>query len=72
MDKKMVGGKMELNGVDVLDTINTCAVINICTTKLYELIKKNLLPEPIRVGRKNFWKRSDVERYMQEQSGKNS
>ena len=32
--------------------------------KVYELLRYNLFPEPIRLKNKNFWKRSEIEEYL--------
>jgi predicted DNA-binding transcriptional regulator AlpA len=55
----LIGGEESLNLQDV------CKITGITMSKLYELLRYDLFPNPIRIGRKNFWKKSDIEAYLE-------
>ncbi len=48
----------------LLNTRETMAVIGVCRTKLYHMVKAGEFPAPHKIGRRNYWRRSDLERYL--------
>ena len=57
--------EVELGGEKFIDTINTCQLLKVCVSKLQTMVKEGKLPNPSSVGRKNFWKKSDIEAYIE-------
>ena len=39
----------------------------VARTTIYEWMRKEDFPKPCKIGHKNFWKRSDIEEYIESQ-----
>ena len=39
-------------------------VVGIGRNKIYELIRQDKFPKPIKIGTKSLWKKSDVEKWV--------
>jgi hypothetical protein len=63
-------GRLDIDGDEALDILGLCKIININFRNTSSITAQASFPEPYVIGRNKFWKRSDVERYMQQQSGK--
>jgi len=62
---------LAIDGEEVLDAFEICRILRIGMEKLNLLIKDDILPPSFIVARKNFWKRSTVEEYLEQQNDKN-
>ena len=56
--------KTTIDGAEVVDITEVSQITGYNLNKLYELLRYNLFPEPVRVKNKNFWKRSEIEEYI--------
>jgi predicted DNA-binding transcriptional regulator AlpA len=59
MKKRFVVGHSEY-----INTALVCSTLGIGETRLYALIKKSLLPKPLKMGRLNYWSIGDLELYF--------
>jgi predicted DNA-binding transcriptional regulator AlpA len=59
--------KTTIDGTEVIDIAKVSQITGYNLNKLYELLRYNLFPEPLRVKNKNFWKRSEIENYIAKQ-----
>lgn len=50
------------------DWIEVSEVLKISKSSIYNLIRKGILPKPLKVGNKSFWKQSDVLAFIDRQS----
>ena len=58
--------KTTIDGAEVID-ITEAQITGYNLNKVYELLRYNLFPEPIRLKNKNFWKHSEIEDYIAKQ-----
>ena len=56
--------KCFLGDKEVVDVSEVLKITRMNNNKLYELLRYNLFPKPIRVKNKNFWYRSEIEAYL--------
>ncbi len=57
--------KTTIDGAEVIDIAEVSRITGYYNlNKLYELLRYKLFPEPIKIGHKNFWKRSEIEKYL--------
>jgi predicted DNA-binding transcriptional regulator AlpA len=54
-----------IDGVEVLDVKAVLELTGLHNTKLYELLRYDRFPKPLVVKNKNFWKKSEIEEYME-------
>lgn len=45
---------------ELLNAKQTAAFLNIGQTAFYELRQKSLIPEPIKLGKRNMWRRTEL------------
>ncbi|MDR2157703.1 MAG: helix-turn-helix domain-containing protein [Holosporaceae bacterium] len=56
---------MQVDGEEVCDVREVSELTNLNLNKIYELLRYNLFVKPIVVKNKNFWKKSDIEEYIE-------
>ena len=56
--------KITIDGAEVIDITEVSQITGYNLNKLYELLRYNLFPKPVKIKNKNFWKRSEIEAYM--------
>jgi predicted DNA-binding transcriptional regulator AlpA len=54
-----------VDGEEVIDTKGVSALIGCHRVVLQYLVKLDVFPRPIRLGNKNFWKKSDIDAYIE-------
>lgn len=56
-----------LDGEEVLETSQVVARTHLNLNKLYELLRYDRFPKPIKYKNKNIWKKSDIDDYIKNQ-----
>jgi predicted DNA-binding transcriptional regulator AlpA len=56
---------VQIDGEDVLDIKDVSEITGLNLNKIYELLRYDRFPKPIVVKNKNFWKKAEIEAYME-------
>jgi predicted DNA-binding transcriptional regulator AlpA len=55
----------QIDGEEVLDIKEVSEITGLNLNKIYELLRYDLFPKPLRLKNKNFWKLSEIEAYKE-------
>ena len=53
--------------VELLDLAALLEVIKISKGLVYKLMKKKKFPRPVKIGARSFWKRGDIDAWIEKQ-----
>jgi predicted DNA-binding transcriptional regulator AlpA len=56
---------VQIDGEDVLDIKDVSEMTGLNLNKIYELLRYDRFPKPLVVKNKNFWKRAEIESYIE-------
>jgi predicted DNA-binding transcriptional regulator AlpA len=54
-----------IDGEEVIGVKTVLEITGLNNTKLYELLRYDRFPKPLKVGNKSFWKRAEIEAYIE-------